>query len=128
MGECQFSYTIRPFTRQDFRTLLITDAALLNAPPLLSLESGHDGGSNPLPATFQGIELSEPNIRATVLKRGEDGSSSIIRLFEVEGKETEAKIDLPLLNIEWNVVMRRGEVKTFRIVEGRVEETDLIES
>ncbi|MGE3802845.1 MAG: glycoside hydrolase family 38 C-terminal domain-containing protein, partial [Candidatus Kapaibacterium sp.] len=128
MGESEFSYTIRPFAQQDFRTLLTTDATLLNAPPLLSLESGHDGGSNPLPATFRGVEISAPNIRATVLKRGEDGSSSIIRLFEVEGRETEAKINLPLLNVEWNVVMRGGEVKTFRIANGRVEETDLIES
>ena len=127
MGEVEFSYVLRPFADEDFRTLLANDAALLNGPLLLSLESEHDGGSLPLPRAFRGVEISVPNITMPVLKRAEDGNGWIVRLVETEGKETEGTIRLSLLNAEWNVKMRGGEVKTFRIADGEVRETDLIE-
>ena len=127
MGEVEFRYTLRPFVNEDFRSLLSKDAATLNAPPLVSLESGHAGGSSPLESNYQGIYLSQPNVQVNVFKRAEEGHGWIIRLFETSGIQTEFRVELPLLNIAWEVEIGKHEVKTFRIDDGKVREVDLLE-
>ena len=127
MGEIEFRYTIRPFVDKNFRSLLSKDAAFLNAPPLISLESEHPGGSNPLRPKYQGIAISKPNVHATVLKKSENGKGWILRLFETSGNKTSLHVGLHLLNVEWSLEMREHEVKTFRIYDGSVEEVNLLE-
>ncbi len=131
MGEVEFRYTIRPFVESatvesttqgdDFRTLLWKDAITLNRPAMLSLESSHDGGRNPLPREYSGavITTTPSSVQIAVVKFAEDGGSVIIRLFETAGKKTSATVQIPLLNTEsgiaFNVEMRPHEVKTFRV-------------
>lgn len=114
MGEVEFRYTLRPFAGEECRTLLSRDAALLNAPPLLSLESAHTGGPDPLPRTYRGVDISAPNVRATVLQRSGEGEGWSLRLYETEGKETTGTVRLHLAQTERQVEMRPHEVRTLR--------------
>lgn len=127
MGEVEFRYTLRAFVGEKFKANLSRDAALLNAPALLSLESAHTGEEQPLPRSYRGITISAPNIRATVLKRAEDGRGWIIRLHETEGKDSRGTVHIGLAEVELEVEMCPHEVKTFRLCEGSVEECGLTE-
>ena len=127
MGETEFHYTIRPFVGEDFRTQLMQDSIVLNRPPLLSLESSHDGGIRPLPRTYSGAESSATNVQVVLMKSAADANGDVVRLFETEGRQAQATVRIPLLHTEFNVAMRPHEVKTFRIVHGRAIETDLVE-
>jgi alpha-mannosidase len=72
--------------------------------------SGPKGGS--LPATTGHCSVDAPNVVLLALKRAEDGDGLILRLWETEGRETEATIRLPSLRIskawETNLVEENG--------------------
>lgn len=128
MGEVEFRYTVRPFVgHEDFRTTLWKDAMRLNRPPLISLESGHDGGAEPLPREYRGIESSVPNVQVAVMKVAEDGAGAILRMFETGGREAEGMVSVPILQAEVPVRLRPHQVKTFRIDAGQVVEVNLLE-
>ena len=61
-------------------------------PPSLALVKNH--ASRPEEASF--FALSPANVAMTGLKQSEDGDELIVRLVEIEGKGTTAKIDLPV--------------------------------
>lgn len=146
MGEVEFRYTIRPFVESttvestaqgdDFRTMLWKDAITLNRPAMLSLESSHDGGSNPLPREYCGATVTTTttpsSVQTAVMKFAEDGNGVIIRLFETAGKKTSATVQIPVLATEssissFNIEMRPHEVKTFRVDSEFVEFIEFIE-
>ena len=67
----------------------------MNVPPVV-LSCGFHDGALPCAASF--AEVADQNVRLGAIKEGQDGSSVVLRLFEVEGLETEARIALsPLL-------------------------------
>lgn len=126
-GMTEFRYSIRPFILDTFRTRLAEDAALINAPLILSLESGHTAGPDELPREWSGIAISAPNIRVGAMKRSEEHDDPVIRLFETEGKETSVRIDMREPEASWEMSFRPHQVRTILIRDGHVHEVDLVE-
>ena len=65
---------------------------MANEPPSLALVKKH--ATRPEEASF--ISVAPANVSLTGMKQSEEGNELIIRLVEIEGKETTATVELPL--------------------------------
>lgn len=64
--------------------------------PLVVTSCDFHNGDLPTSASF--LSIANPNVRLAALKKGQDGRSLVLRLVEVEGRETEAQLTFsPLL-------------------------------
>ncbi len=68
----------------------ITHAATLAAHPLTPFGTDIHGGD--LPTAAEGLTIVSPNVALSGLKRAEDSDALVLRVYEIEGKETEARI------------------------------------
>jgi len=82
-----------------------------------------------LPGIGSFIKISKDNIIATVFKKAEDSENYILRCYEAFGEETEADIELYILNKSWKAKFYKNEIKTFLIpADGsEIKEVNLIE-
>lgn len=55
---------------------------------------GTDVHEGPLPLAAGHLEIRDPNVMLSGLKRAEEGDAAIIRLYEIEGKQTAARVRL----------------------------------
>jgi alpha-mannosidase len=124
-GEQFFNYVLMPHDKKDYAQV-VKRAALLNQPLDLVRETHHKGS---LATGFKGIEVSAENCVAEAIKQAEDGSGTIIRLYETAGIPTTAKIELPLLNASFEASFKAQEIKTFHIDDktGEVKEVNFLE-
>ena len=124
-GEQEFCYKIMPCSTHNLNEV-IRSAAQLHQPLIPIMETHHDGV---LPPTFTGICISASNVLAEVIKTAEYSDGTILRLYETDGQDTEAAIDIPVLNCHFRASLKRQEIKTFYIpCEGGMPvETDLLE-
>jgi alpha-mannosidase len=60
--------------------------------PLVVLSCGFQEGDLPTVQSF--LELEDQNVRLVAVKESQDGQAIVLRLVEVEGKETEAQVGL----------------------------------
>jgi len=58
--------------------------------PLVVTACGFQEGSLPTLQSF--VRVEQENVRLAACKMGEDGGSIVVRLFEVEGKDTQARV------------------------------------
>ena len=82
---------------------------MLNMPLTVVLENHHNGT---LPLTYKGIEVDEENLVVSAVKRSEDGTGYVVRVYECAGKATDSHIrigGLPTLQASFG----KYEVKTF---------------
>jgi alpha-mannosidase len=92
-------------------------------PPQLVYAHAH-GGS--LPSTGSLMTVEPRNIILGSLKVAEDGDDLIIRLYESEGKATEATVNIMGHTI--TTLLTPYELKTLKLdSSGNVKETDLLE-
>jgi len=87
-GEHRFTYEIFPF-----RTVVDAQrrAEVLNMPLRAVNETFHRG---PLPLTYRGFSSDAENLLVSAIKKSEDGTESILRVYEAEGKDTTATLEL----------------------------------
>ena len=118
-GEHTFKYRISPFAsyKESERC-----ASELQFPPFALQETFHKGR---LPEEFSGLSISEDNLTVTAIKEHKSGDGVVLRLYECDGQDTEAKVSL--LGTSFVVKMPHNSVKTFIIKDGSVKETDFIE-
>ncbi len=101
------------------------EALQFNVRPVCVPESFHKG-SEPQMKGF--IEIDRPNIVATALKFCEDGSGDLIlRLSETAGIDTEANVSLLCGKYTFTARVGHRQLKTFRIGECGVKETNFLE-
>ena len=97
LGKFNISYALYPHAG-DWKSDVWAEGEDFNVPvyaaepPSLALAKNH--ASRPEEASF--FALSPANVAMTGLKQSEDGDELIVRLVEIEGKGTTAKIDLPV--------------------------------
>ena len=60
--------------------------------PLVVTSCGFHGGD--LPAAMSLLAVEDENVRLVAMKESQDGAGIVLRLVEVEGKETEARVTL----------------------------------
>ncbi len=100
------------------------DAAIFNqkAYALAFCPSGN--GTKPVSLA----SVDQPNVALSAIKQSErDAHVHIIRLFECQGKATTAHVELPIADTSFDVDFKPFQIRTFRLEEGRVSETDMLE-
>ena len=97
LGKFNISYALFPHAG-DWKSQVWQEGETFNnpviaaEPPSLALVRNH--ATRPEEATF--LSVAPANVSLTGIKQSEDGDELILRLIEIEGKETTATIALPL--------------------------------
>lgn len=104
------------------KTDISEKSAAFNNPPKVICEANHDGKllSEKTLVAFEGRGVS-----VTAIKGAYDGNGEIIRLNEYLGKEQSASLNY--FDKEICVVLKPYEIKTLRICNEKVIETNIIE-
>lgn len=123
-GEHEFAYLIHPYTGGFSEGKVVRRGWELNSPVAAVMETYHKGS---LPLTSTNCSVSADNVIISAMKKAEDGNGTIVRLYECDGKVAEARISLPSLGCDLKAEFTPFEIKTFRIVDGKAVETNLIE-
>ncbi|MCK5758684.1 MAG: alpha-mannosidase [Clostridiales bacterium] len=73
------------------------------------------------------LQISGKKISLQAFKKAEDGNGYIMRLFNGNLKKSKATVVSKALEFELDIELGATEISTFRITEGNVVKTDLIE-
>ncbi len=122
-GVQRFRYIMRVLEGEDRRASLAESAGLLSAPLVPHFESGHEGSGR----SCNGIIVSSGTLSVRVLKRAEDEDGWIVRLFESEGIPAAGTVSIPALGVSWEVKLGPYEVASWRVTEGKITLTNLVE-
>ncbi len=114
IGRTDFTYQIYPFEGGLENSRVQNHAALLNEPLPAIVETYHEGA---LPRSFCGISIDKGNIVLRAFKKSENKKGAVLRLYESMGKETEASIDLKLMNRAFALSFKPFEIKTVFVPE-----------
>ncbi len=118
-GEHSFKYRIMPF--KSFGQVE-RSARELGQPLEAVIETFHEGT---LPMTFCGMSLNADNLSVTAVKKSEDGDGVIVRLYETDGVDTDAELELFGTKVICHV--GHNAVKTYLIKNGKATEVDFLE-
>jgi alpha-mannosidase len=95
--------------------------ALVN-PPIVIDECCHEGD---LPAEKSFFGLVGEGAQITALKYAEDGEETVIRVVETDGQNS--RVELRVGNREYPLSMKPYEIRTLKLQNGEINETDLLE-
>ena len=88
--------------------------------------SFYPSGSGKKPRPF--VTLSDDVIQILALKKAENGTDFIVRLFEPTGKRRSAILSLPFLNKKMKITLGAFEIKTLKVNNnGKISEVNLME-
>jgi alpha-mannosidase len=91
MGEHTIRFAITPHARGCPTADAMRQGAALNLPMNVVSTDAHPGS---LPTSKGFVEVLTPNVILAAIKKAEDGDGVIVRLYEVEGKATDARVRL----------------------------------
>jgi alpha-mannosidase len=128
LGYHEFAYYLY-FHEGDWRRAHIPRLAEeLNNPPFAITEYCH-GGRLGKSGSF--IRCAEPNVTVSALKPAFEGLDGkwIVRVYEMEGRRTQAEVVWNAAGLRWPVDIRPFEIKTFAvdIASANIAEVDLLE-
>lgn len=113
-GEHAFCYALMPLEGKGWGKL--TQAArLFNLPPMVLIENNHEGF---LPDHMQGLTCDQDNVIVSAFKRSEDGRGTVIRAYEIEGRETAATISGAAIPVALTAVFRPFSINTYFLPDG----------
>ena len=125
LGERMFHFWIKGGNAADLLSGIDRSALIKNETPiaLCCFPSGEGQGHSP------GIILSENVVQLTSFKMAEKKNRLVLRLFEPTGKKRSTRVDIPSLNLSFEVPLKKFEIKTFAIdiKTKEIIETDLLE-
>lgn len=98
------------------------EAMKFNNPPTVVCESNHGGL---LPSYDSFARLNADNAVISAIKYAEDGSGVILRIVDYSGKDQDA--ELVFQGEKYPVELSPYEIKTFKISNGKLTETDMLE-
>jgi len=123
-GERFFRFTITGGTAEERLSAIDREAAVFNQMPYTLSYCPSGKGEKPRAL----LEIEKDNIALSAFKQSERSNEVyILRLFECQGKETATHLALPLLGIEAELAFKPFEIRTFRIENGTLTETDMLE-
>jgi alpha-mannosidase len=96
------------------------------APPLVLYQGIHRGN---MPQANSFLSVDAPDVDVSSIKLAEEGGSVIVRMYETDGVETAAKLDMHFANVRWQGRLHPFEIKTLRVDPNskKVEEVNLLE-
>lgn len=116
-GRIDFSYVLMPVEGD---TVSITrEGKLLNKPLTNIIETWHNGGLSDSP--YSGISVDCDNVMVSALKRREDGTGLIVRLYEIAGKTASVTVDGDVLPTPIKDIITPWSVKTYSLSDGESE-------
>lgn len=119
-GIHEFEYTVFPYKSV---ADTVRRAAELNAKPECIAETFHKGS---LPLEYSGIAVDAENIAVTAIKAHEDGSGTVVRLYETDGIDTE--VNITLFGACFKLCVPHNAVKTVIVAaDGTVDVTNFLE-
>ena len=123
-GERRYRFKFIGGKREDMLKIADREAAMFNqkAYALPFCPSGK--GEKPKAL----IEIDRENVTLSCFKQSErDENTYILRIFEAQGIETATHITLPILGLTLNTTLTPFEIKTFKIKDSTITETDMLE-
>ena len=87
--------------------------------------TAYPSGDGEKPGTL--LEISGKKISLQAFKKAEDGNGYIMRLYNGNLKRSKASVKSDILGFEFEVDMASTEIATYRLADGEIIETDLIE-
>ena len=116
-GAHEFSYELMPVG--DSWVPDIQKARQLNKPATNIIENWHEGYL--MNKTYEALSVSADNVILSSIKRSEDNTGLIIRLYEVDGKETPVTVSGDLLPVDLNTTFTPYSVNTYYLADGASE-------
>ncbi len=123
-GERRYRFRVMAGKRDDILLRADREAAQFNqkAYALAFCPSGN--GTKPKEL----ISVDRENVTLSCFKQSErDAAKYIFRLFEAQGTECDAHIELPIAGVSLDTHFTPFEIKTFMLADGKVTETDMLE-
>ncbi|MFP4974189.1 alpha-mannosidase [Paenibacillus sp. CN-4] len=89
-GEHEFTYSLYPHAGEWRQAAVVREAAELNEPMLAVSEEPHPGR---YPGTYGWLGFQSGHVVLDTIKKAEDGSGTIVRLYESSGSRSTAVLD-----------------------------------
>lgn len=122
LGEHEFNFRFASGDPVSLCESAARKAAVMNDPPMILSLYPNGGGNLPVP----GVQLKHDDaIELVAWKPAEDGRGRIIRLFNPTDIRREVEL---IFGRSWNVSFEPFEIKTLRLFEDKISETDLCET
>ncbi len=120
-GEHTTNYALYPH-RKDWKKAKVTKRAYeFNYPLLVLIEPSHSGK---LPKSHSFTEVDPENIILTVVKKAEDSKDLILRFYETEGEDSQAKITFAEMPSKaWETDMLENSIRELPIEEKTINIT-----
>ncbi len=116
-GRVDFAYTLMP-VGEDW--VDVTRAGkVLNKPLTNIVETWHKGKLSDRP--YGGISIDCPNVMLSALKRSEDGTGWVIRLYEINGCPADVTVSGDVLPVALKDTITPWSVKTYYLADGTAE-------
>jgi alpha-mannosidase len=116
-GLREFRFVILPVTADNAPA--IRAARVLNAQPVNIVENWHEGKWQD--KVMAGISIDANNVLLSALKRSEDGCGTVVRLYEVEGRETAFCAEGIVLPAPLRDTISPFSVETYYLADGSTE-------
>ncbi len=91
LGQHRIRYVLAPYVGEFDPVAAVRAGYCLNHPCFAVGATAHPGD---LPPEFAGLEVFPPNVMISGLKKAEDSDALIVRLYELSGRKTEARVRL----------------------------------
>ena len=100
-------------------TSVTREGKTLNKPLTNIIETWHTGKLSDKP--YSGLVIDQPNVMLSALKRSEDGTGLVIRLYETTGKEANVTVSGDVLPVALRDTITPWSVKTYYLADGAAE-------
>jgi len=94
-------------------------AAQLNKPVTNIIETWHPGKLTDKP--YSGLHIDCPNVMLSAIKRSEDGTGLVVRLYEITGREASVTVTGDLLSVPLTDTITPWSVETYYLADGASE-------
>jgi len=116
-GRREFAYCLMP--AGESWAPVIQAARALNKPLTNIIETWHEGKLADVP--YSGLQVSAENIVLSAIKRSEDDTGLVLRLYETDGKETPVTVSGDLLPTPLSVTFSPWSMRTYLLSDGETE-------
>lgn len=113
-GRIDFSYILMP-VGESWHDVTKT-AKLLNKPATNIIETWHTGKFSDAP--YAGMTIDCDNVVLSAIKRSEDGTGLVVRLYETDGKEAKVTVSGDLLPVALTDTITPWSVETYFLRDG----------
>ena len=100
-------------------TTVTREGKLLNKPFTNIIENWHKGKLPVQP--YSGIRIDCANVMLSAIKRSEDGTGMIVRLYEIAGKEANVTVSGDMIPAEIKDTITPWSVETYYLADGSKE-------